>query len=237
MDPVEFLTLALEEAGPGAPNLRDHCELLLLQSYLHSSWSCNAAAASAVHYHVSMPPIRGSDHEGIALLSALRERGVILTALPSGAAQIGALEFGSLAALERVHNVHISYGGLYVAGVTACAMFMWHNVLGFFYGCGCALRTVGSDATVAEWMGRLEALHALGRWSGTGHYVADSTYTLASTYDVPPRQARWWNPGIECLCLYESPIPLWTYGSTPDPVPHHRRRCSGTYTAQPRTWR
>ena len=37
--PVEFLTLALEEGGPGAPSLRDRCELLLLQSYLQSSWS------------------------------------------------------------------------------------------------------------------------------------------------------------------------------------------------------
>ena len=42
--PVEFLTLALEEGGPGAPSLRDRCELLLLQSYLQSSWSRNAAA-------------------------------------------------------------------------------------------------------------------------------------------------------------------------------------------------
>ena len=57
--PVEFLTLALEEGGPGAPRLRDRCEVLLLQSYLQSSWSRNAAAASAVHYLVSTPPIRG----------------------------------------------------------------------------------------------------------------------------------------------------------------------------------
>ena len=55
--PVEFLTLALKEGCPGAPKLRDRCELLLLQSYLQSSWSRNAAAASAVHYLVSTPPI------------------------------------------------------------------------------------------------------------------------------------------------------------------------------------
>ena len=96
--PVEFLTLALEEGGPGAPKLRDRCELLLLQSYLQSSWPRNAAAASAVHYLLSMPPIRGWDHEGIALQDALRDWGVYLTALPLGVAQPEALEFGSLAA-------------------------------------------------------------------------------------------------------------------------------------------
>ena len=184
--PVQFLTLALEEGGPGAPSLRDRCELLLMQSYLQSSWSRNAAAASAVHYLVSTPPIRGWEHEGIALQGALRERGVILTALPSGEAHTGALEFGSLAALNGVRSVVISYDGGYVAGVTAWAMVMWHDSLGFFYGCGRALRTAGSGAAVAEWMGRLEALHALGRWSGTVHYVADSTNTLASTYDRAP---------------------------------------------------
>ena len=151
--PVQFLTLALEEGGPGAPSLRDRCELLLMQSYLQSSWSRNAAAASAVHYLVSTPPIRGWEHEGIALQSALRERGVIPTALPSGVAHTGALEFGSLAALDGVRSVVISYDGGYVAGVTAWAMVMWHDSLGFFYGCGRALRTAGSGATVAEWMG------------------------------------------------------------------------------------
>ena len=40
-------------------------------------------------------------------------------------------------------------------------MVMWHDTLGYFYACGRALWTAGSDATAAEWMGRLEALHAL----------------------------------------------------------------------------
>ena len=57
--PVEFLTLALEEGGPGAPKLRDRCELLLLQLYLPASWSRNATAASATHCLVSTPPTRG----------------------------------------------------------------------------------------------------------------------------------------------------------------------------------
>ena len=45
--------------------------------------------------------------------------------------------------------------------MTARAMVMWRDSLGFFYRCGRALRTAGSGAAVAKWMGRLEALHAL----------------------------------------------------------------------------
>ena len=73
LTPVQFLTLALEEGGPGAPSLCDRCELLLMQSYLRSSSSRNAAAASRGHYLVSTPPIRGWEHEGIPLQSALRD--------------------------------------------------------------------------------------------------------------------------------------------------------------------
>ena len=222
---VEVLTLALEEGGAGAPSLRDRCELLLLQSYLQTSWSRNAAAASAVHYLVSIPPIRGQEHEGQAMQRVLLWRGITLMALPAGLPAPEAHEFGSLAVLWHVQTLHIAYDGAYTDGVTAWAMVMWHADLGLFYGCGRSLRTAGGSSSVAEWMGRMETLQALGTWSGTAYFVADSTNTLASSYDRAPQVGTLADPWYRVMVrrrIYSPSediwVPSWPQVTSPAPL-------------------